>query len=69
MKRIWGPRVTTVSPRQGHYALDPGMLAGSPPADLAIAGIRDLLDYDLPALLGAATAVAATRSTVKDVEP
>ena len=30
---------------------------------------RDLLDYDLPALLGAATGVAATRSTVTDVEP
>ena len=43
VKRIWGSHVTTVFPRQGHYALDPGVLAGSPPADLAIPGIRDLL--------------------------
>ena len=46
-------------PRLFHYALDPGVLAGSPPADLAIAGIGDLLAYDLPALLGAATGAAA----------
>lgn len=61
VKRIWGPRVTTVFPRQGHYALDPDVLSGSPPADLAIAGIADLLDYDLPALLEAATGAAAPR--------
>ena len=55
VKRIWGPRVTTVFPRQGHYAHDPEILAANPPADRAIAGIGDLLDYDLPALLGAAS--------------
>ena len=54
VKKIWGPRVTTVFPRQGHYALDPGILAGNPPADLAITAIGDLLDCDLPRLLGAA---------------
>lgn len=54
VKRIWGPHVTTVFPRQGHYALDPGVLAGSPPADLAIPGIGDLLGYDVPTLLAAA---------------
>ena len=61
MKKIMQRRLTTVFPRQGHYALDPEVLAGSPPADLAIPGIGDLLDYDVPALLGAATGVAATR--------
>lgn len=55
VKRSWGPRVTTVFPRQGHYALDPEILAGYPPADVAVASIGDLLDYDLPALLGAAS--------------
>lgn len=51
VKRIWGSRVTTVFPRQGHYATDPEILAGSPPADLAISGIGDLLEYDLTTLL------------------
>ena len=30
VKRIWGPRVTTIFPRLGHYALDPDVLSGSP---------------------------------------
>lgn len=55
VKRIWGPRVTTVFPRQGHYAHDPEILADSPPADVSITDIGDLLDYDLPRLLGAAS--------------
>ena len=54
VKRIWGPRVTTIFPRQGHYAHDPALLAASPAPDLAITGIRDLLDHDLPALYAAA---------------
>lgn len=51
IKKIWGPRVTTVFPRQGHYANDPQALSGYPPADLSIERIGDLLSYDLPALL------------------
>ena len=51
VKRIWGPRVTTVFPRQGQYALDAELLAGFAPADVGISAIADLLDYDLPALL------------------
>jgi FMN phosphatase YigB (HAD superfamily) len=50
MKRIWGDRLTTVWPRQGHYALDPKAIATYPPADLTIERIGDLLNYDLPAL-------------------
>ena len=61
VKRIWGPRVTTVFPRQGHYAYDPEILAGNPPADLAITGIGDLLDYDVPTLLAAAIGMAGRR--------
>jgi FMN phosphatase YigB (HAD superfamily) len=53
MKRIWGDRLTTVWPRQGHYALDSKAIATYPPADLTIERIGDLINYDLPALLGA----------------
>jgi FMN phosphatase YigB (HAD superfamily) len=53
MKRGWGERLTTVWPRQGHYALDPKVIASYPPADLTIERIGDLVNYDLPALLGA----------------
>jgi hypothetical protein len=53
MKTHWGSRVTTVFPRQGHYAQDPQTLARYPPADLTIEHIEDLLTYDLQVLLGA----------------
>jgi hypothetical protein len=53
MKKIWGERLTTVWPRQGHYALNPKTLAAYPPADLTIEGIGDLVNHDLTALLGA----------------
>jgi FMN phosphatase YigB (HAD superfamily) len=46
MKNIWGPRVTTVFVRQGHYALDPAILAANPPADLTVEHIGELLHYD-----------------------
>lgn len=59
VKRIWGPRVTTVFPRQGQYAHDPGILAGYPPADVSIGAIADLLDVDLSALVDAATSSGA----------
>jgi FMN phosphatase YigB (HAD superfamily) len=55
VKQLWGGRVTTVFPRQGHYARDPEVLATYPPADLSIERIGDLLAYDLPAFLAAAT--------------
>ncbi len=53
VKNVWGSRVTTVFPRQGHYALDSESLAKYRPADLSIERIGELLDYDLPALLNA----------------
>jgi len=53
VKKIWGSRLTTVFPRQGHYAEDPRELAAYPPADVTIDRIGDLLRYDLPALLAA----------------
>jgi FMN phosphatase YigB (HAD superfamily) len=53
IKMQWGKRVTTVFPRQGRYARDPKTLAAFEPADLAIARIGDLLDYDLPGIVNA----------------
>jgi FMN phosphatase YigB (HAD superfamily) len=50
IKRSWGDRVTTVFPRQGHYATDPKQLAKFPPADISIDHIGDLLEHDLSAL-------------------
>jgi len=52
VKRAWGDRVTTVFPRQGQFAHDPAVLAANPPADVSVARIGDILDYDLPTLLG-----------------
>jgi len=51
MKKIWGDRVTTVWPRQGHYALDSQTTAMYPSADLAIDHIGDLVNYDLRTLV------------------
>ncbi len=52
MKKVWGSRLTTVWPRQGHYALDPQAFAMYPSADLAFERIGDLVGYDLSMLLG-----------------
>jgi len=54
MKQVWGSRLTTVFPRQGHYAHDPKQTAAYPPADVSVDRIGDLLHYDLAALLAAA---------------
>jgi len=44
VKQIWGKRVTTVFPKQGHYAVDPSVKT-YPPADVTIARIADLTEY------------------------
>src|SRR5689334_541415 len=51
MKKVWGNRLTTVFPRQGHYARNPQIIAGNPPADIQIERIGDLVQYELPVLL------------------
>ena len=56
VKKIWGNRVTTVFPKQGHYALDPQVGTKYPPADISIGGIGDLLQFDLQNLCAAAKA-------------
>lgn len=52
MKQIWGDRLTTVFPRQGHYALDPKIVAAYPPADITIESIGKLVDCSLGQLDG-----------------
>lgn len=47
VKNSWGPRVTTVFVRQGHYAHDTKVLAEFPAADVNIECIGDLLEFDL----------------------
>lgn len=42
-KRQWQERVTTVFPRQGHYAHDPEVLDAYPPADITVDRIGELL--------------------------
>ena len=51
VKKFWGESVTTVFPKQGHYALDSKAVAEYPPADIELANIGDLLNYDLSAFL------------------
>jgi FMN phosphatase YigB (HAD superfamily) len=45
MKNFWGDRLTTVFPRQGHYALDPEIVAAYPAADITIDRIGELVNY------------------------
>jgi FMN phosphatase YigB (HAD superfamily) len=45
LKQQWGDRVTTVFPRQGHYAHDPEELRKRRPADISIDAIGDLLEF------------------------
>lgn len=45
VKKIWGAKVTTVFPKQGHYAHDPQVLKSFPPADITVERIGDLLKY------------------------
>ena len=53
MKQVWRERLTTIFPRQGHYALDAREVAGLPAADVTLAAIGELASVPLPALSGA----------------
>jgi len=56
IKQAWGTRVTTVFPRQGHYANDPDIRKQYPAADVILNRIGELLEYD------GATLIAASRA-------
>ena len=58
IKQIWGRRVTTVFPRQGHYAHDPHV-ATFPAPDVTVERICDLLNYDLRALCSRTSVASA----------
>lgn len=51
IKNVWGERVTTIFPRQGHYALDRVEVAKYRAADVQIERIGDLLNINFPPLL------------------
>ena len=54
LKSSWGERVTTVFPRQGHYAHDSATVAQYPAPDITVERIADLLPYDLATIVAAA---------------
>ncbi len=47
IKEIWKEKVTTVFPRQGHYAFDEKEIAKYPAADITIEKIGDLLNLNM----------------------
>jgi FMN phosphatase YigB (HAD superfamily) len=51
LRNQWQDRVTTVFPRQGHYAHDTAAIAGFAPADVVVERIGELLEYDARDLL------------------
>lgn len=53
VKRAWGERVTTVFPKQGHYANDPTTIASEPPADITVGRIAELMMHDFSAIVPA----------------
>ena len=54
VKKEWGERLTTVFPRQGHYALDLASVSSFPPPDITIERIGQFAEFDLPTILSAA---------------
>ncbi len=64
MKAIWQQRLTTIFVRQGHYALDPDVVAAEAAADFTIEAIGELVDFDLSRWIQQPAAVARpTRET------
>lgn len=51
MKAVWQERLTTIFPRQGHYALDSTLTASQPAADITIGQIGELTGFDPRSLI------------------
>jgi FMN phosphatase YigB (HAD superfamily) len=64
IKKIWGAKVTTVFPKQGHYALDEKEIAKYPKADISIERVGDLLGYNAEQLI-----TKAVRNRQVDIIP
>ena len=47
VKKVWGAKVTTVFPRQGHYAFDEKEIAKYPPANITVERIGELINFGL----------------------
>ena len=62
IKQFWGPRVTTVFVRQGHYALDAKIATAYPAADVTLERIGAFLQCDLQKLVP--RALRAARGSV-----
>src|SRR6202042_1633138 len=54
IKQHWGTRVTTIFPRQGHYAHDDALVAKYPKPDITIGRIGELQNYSREQILAAA---------------
>jgi FMN phosphatase YigB (HAD superfamily) len=54
IKKYWGARVTTVFPRQGHYAHDAALVAEYPKPDITLERIGELQKFSLEQILAAA---------------
>jgi hypothetical protein len=66
MKEIWGTRVTTIFPQQGHYANDPQIIASHPAADIQIDEIDGLVNYDFSRF--SSSGMAATQPPPKRLQ-
>ena len=51
-EKVWGDRLTTVWPRQGHSVLGPKNVTADPSADITVERIGELLNHDLPVVPG-----------------
>lgn len=56
IKKYWGGRVTTIFPRQGHYAHDDASVARFPKPDITIERIGELQNFSLEQILAASSA-------------
>jgi hypothetical protein len=63
VKGAWGSGVTTVFVRQGQYAHDAAAVAAGPRPDVTVEHIRELLEYDVPALLEGGRSMGAAPSS------
>ncbi len=51
MKAIWQQNLSTIFARQGHYAMDPAIVAAQPDADITVERIGALADMDFSPLI------------------